>query len=275
MTFATDETSQADSQPRLFFEITHGATTYYVASADRDIIYNGFTFAASPSMGMEIAINPLTAAWEYVLVLPTTHPLVARYTAMGGVPPKQITVTARRMQLTSGQVQQIHIGYVTSMGIDGHQAKFRIPSRTGASLDRNLPPVLFDSTCANVLYDNACTVIRASYAVTTTAFVVDGKTITVASIGGNPDNWAQFGELLHVPSGERMTITQQIGTQVTMQFPIYELHNGDAVQVFAGCDHAVATCNSKFANKDNFTGSPNKPTRDLYLPTGLGVMEYT
>lgn len=271
--FATDEASQSDSQPREIYEITHGVTSYYVAKDDRDIIYNSHTFVAAPSSRMELTINPLTVAWELQLLLPVTHPLVKRYLAFGGVPPKQITVTARRQQLTSGQFQQFHVGYITGMTIDGHMAKFRVPSMTSTSLDRNLPSVLVDSTCANILYDGWCTVARGSFAYTGTALIIDGRSITVDSGFAQADQWAQFGEFLHTPSGERMGIVSQVGRIVTLQYPIYELKAGDAIQLFAGCDHTITTCQSKFSNKSNFLGGPQRPTRDLFLPTGIGIEE--
>lgn len=39
---------------------------------------------------------------------------------------------------------------------------------------------------------------------------------------------------------------------------------GDAVTVYAGCDHAVATCFSKFVNVPNFGGLPHLPTVNPY-----------
>jgi uncharacterized phage protein (TIGR02218 family) len=275
VSFDVDEQSQSDSQPREFFEITHGVTSYYVASGDRDVLYNGNNFAATPSARSEWMVNPLTGAdGDMILTLPARHALAQRYVALGGVPPKQILLTARRKQLTSGEVLRFWQGYVTGVAFERHLAKFRIPERNQQSLQRRLPTVRVDTTCRNVLYDSWCQVARATFTVSTAAAFVDGRVINVGSVGGNPDQWAQRGELVHVASGESMMITSQVGVQLTLQYPIPEMKAGDSVQVVAGCDHSIATCVSKFSNAANYSGLPQRPTRNLFLTTGLGVEEY-
>jgi uncharacterized phage protein (TIGR02218 family) len=271
-TFDTDETSISDSQPREFIDAVHGVTRYGFALGDRDILYNGFNYVASPSARGNEKIDQATAQTNFEVTLPANHPLVARYVAMGS-PPQQILVTARRLQLTSGQVQQVWSGYVTSLSIQGHLAKFLVPQRTQQALQRRLPTVLVHTSCGNVLYDSWCQVARASFLVSTTVIFGDGRTLKVATMSGNPDQWAQGGELVHVPSGERMTIVDQTGQQLTLQAPIYELHAGDAVQIYAGCAHDIGTCRDKFNNVVNFSGLPQRPTGNPFAPTGLGALE--
>ena len=271
MAFADDETSVETSQPREFYEIVHGATSYYVASGDRTITYNGHAFVATPSSRLEVAVSAVSATWEFVLALPASHALARRYVAMGGVPPQKILVTARRMQLNSGQVQQLHVGYVTSVSFDGHLAKFAVPGRVRAAMTRPLPTVLVDTRCGNVLYDAWCTVSRAANTVTTTITGTDGRIVFVSSVGGNPDGWYTYGELVHVPSGESMGIIDHTGGRITMQYPIAELLPGDSVQLVAGCDHLIGTCKTKYNNVVNFSGLPQRPTTNIHNPTGLGV----
>jgi hypothetical protein len=92
-------------------------------------------------------------------------------------------------------------------------------------------------------------------------------------------DWAKFGEFVHVASGERMTIRLQTDlnpgvstvADLSLQMPIVGLQIGDSVEVYAGCDWLVQTCNGKFGNKNNFGGFPELPTKNPFIPAGYGV----
>jgi hypothetical protein len=276
MTFDADERGVETSQPREFIEISHGTTTYRVACGQRDIYYNGALFAAiTPAARGEQVTPTTTGNAEMAISLPSSHALVARYLAVGGVPPRQILVTVRRLQVTSGQVEQIWIGYATSLSIDGHEAKLLVPSRAGQSLTRKLPVILVDTACQHILYDAGCRADRNANTYAATVGAVDGRDITVAFGGGHPSTaeWARGGELVHVPSGERMTITDQVGSNITMQSPIAEMKTGDAVQVVAGCAHDLTACFNTFNNVVNYGGLPAMPSKNPFFPTGTGVGE--
>lgn len=270
-TFNDDEVSRADSRPREFIEINHGSTYYYVATGDRDIAYNGHTFVATPSARSELRVDTSTGQVVLEVSLPATHALAQRYVALGS-PPRQILVTVRRMQMTSGEVMQIWIGYVTALSFAGHEAKFAVPMRGGQALQINLPTMLVDTLCTHVLYDHGCQLDRAANTITATVATVDGRDVTVSSISAKPDHWADNGELIHVASGERMTVTEQVGTTITMQAPIVELHVGDSVQIAAGCKHDLDACGT-FGNVVNYGGLPQRPTGDIYIANGFGVVE--
>jgi hypothetical protein len=275
MTFDADERGVETSQPREFIEISHGTTTYRVACGQRDIYYNGALFAATaPAARGELRFDQVTSLVAMEIQLPANHAFVARYLAMSS-PPRQITATVRRQQLQSGDVQTIWIGYVVSIAIDRHTAKISVPARTAQALTISVPTMLVDSSCTNVLYDAGCAAVRGSFTISATVSAVDGRSVTVSSMSGNPDQWAQFGELIHVSSGEQMMIIDQTGTAITMQAPIAEMRLGDSIQIAAGCDHSIDTCSLKFSNVVNYGGLPQRPTSDIYLPHGFGIREQT
>lgn len=299
MSFDDDERS-VDSQPREFYEIAHGTnlfdlgvpppglsggtplpggvaiaptSVYRIASGDRDIIYNGFTFTAMPASRTELQINPLTAEFSLVLSLASEHPFARRYTAVGGVPPQQVTVIGRRKQLNSGDVQQFLDGVVASAAFEGSLFKLSIQDRVKYALDRQVPSVLVDSICANVLYDSWCGVNSNTVLQNAVVNTVYGRIIGVSTVGGNPDQWARGGLIAHLASGEVQTIDDQSGLTITMQYPIAELKSGDSVAIFPGCDHTATTCRDKYSNISNFAGAPSRPTKNPFISSGLGVEE--
>ncbi len=267
------EASVESSQPREFYELVQSAAvTYRIASGTRDIIYNGNTFVASQIARTDLPIDLVTQPGSMTLALPLSHPLVQRYVALGS-PPRQIAVTIYRRQLGVGD-EVTFVGLITSMGIEGHLAKFLLESRFARLMSRRLPVLTASRICPYVLYDANCTVPRSSFTVAPFVISVDGRVVVVSSMGlGHPDQWAKDGELVHVPTGERMPIVDQVGTQLTLQSPIPDIAVGDALQVSAGCAHDIITCRLTFSNQVNFGGFPQLPNKNPFAPNGLGVVE--
>ncbi len=270
-TFKEDEESIEDSQPREGLEFILPAVTYRLASGVKDLVISGQTFRATTIDRAEAPVSALTNNADIEVSVIVSHALPQRY-LRGGIPPRNIVVNIRRQQLRSGATELVWSGTVTSMSIERHVAKFLVSSRAHEALQRRIPTITVGRECAHVLYDTRCGVIRNSYRVNTTATTVNGRAIGVSSMGGHPDGWAKYGEIVHVASGERMTVTSQIGTNLEIQLPLVDMKSGDAVEIYAGCDHLIATCYSKFANQHNFGGFPQLPRANPFIVGGIGIL---
>ena len=276
--FLDDESGAESSLPREFYDISqNGSTIYRIASGSRDVTYLGNTYTAFPSARTDIAIEQTAAEMQLVLTLPLSHALAQRFTAQGS-PPRQVQVTAWRKQVNSGLVERIWFGYITSMAIERHIAKFAIPSRFRRNLDRAVPTVVIDRSCPHILYDGVCRIDPAGFTQATTVVSFDGRRITVVSVGAFGDNnYAVGGDFRHNATGEYQTILEETAIDVsgnvtfTLQLPIPELKDGDAVTIRAGCAHDIDTCHNKFANEVNYGGLPYMPSGNLFLPSGYGV----
>lgn len=275
MTFDTNLQSIEDGAPREGIEIKHGTTVYRIATSSRDVTINGNKFTASPAARGEVSIEMLQESDDLSITLPTSHAFVQRYN-LAGNPPRVITCAV--WQQRDGEARRIYEGLIESCEVasgqaSGHVATFRMASTAGRATRRRLPVLTAGRRCPYVLYDANCLVSRPSFRQVTTVASHDGRTCVVASIGSFVDQYAQGGELLHVASGERVTISSQVGTTIVIQFPIVELRDGDAVHVFAGCAKDIFTCRDKFANLSNFGGLPELPTGNIFLPNGLGIYQ--
>lgn len=278
MSFLDDESGIQSSEPREFYEIIQSlAVTYRIASGVRDVVYDGKTYTAAPAARTEIAAPMIGDTDDgLTLALPLSHGLVQRYLAQVS-PPRQITVTIYRMQ-ASGDVEQLRSALITSMAIDGHLAKFLIPSRMSRALSRPMPGITVGLICPHILYDAQCQIDPTAFTVTTTVSLVDGRTVTVPTnaLFGD-ENFAYLGDFKHVATGETQTIFAEtpinIDGTVTFQLqsPIPGMVIGDSVQIRAGCQHDVATCHDKFANMVNYGGFPNLPSNNIFTPGAFGV----
>lgn len=272
-TWQDDEEGAETSQPREGIEIITPATTWRIATGSRDIVIDGQTYRAQPADRGKVGLSFVGETRELEIRLPVSHAFAQRYIA-AIVPPRSVLVNVYRKQVTSGSRERIWQGKVTTASVDGHVASFLAPSTSGETITRRLPVLTAGRGCPHVLYDDNCKVPRASFTVTTTVTSHGGAVVTVASVGSIPS--AVFGELIHVASGERMTIFAQSGVgdrALTLQFPIHELADGDTVQIAAGCAHDITTCAVTFENQANFGGAPHMPFDNPHIPSSrFGVI---
>lgn len=271
-TFLEDESGTETSIPREGYSIEYPSVTYRLTPHTRDQTLDGLVYRKSTISRGEIGVSTTSGKRELSFTLPISHPLVQRWMA-NSTPPRRITVNFYRGQRTSGQVEHVWSGYIAAMSlVDLNLARFRVPSKLGSALERRLPTISADELCPHILYDENCRVDRLDGIVYAAITEINGNTVKLSTISGQVDGWADWGELLHLASLERMTVREQVGTLVTMQAGIVEMHLGDAIELYAGCDHSVATCRSKFSNEVNFGGFPDMPDNNIFIPTGFGVI---
>lgn len=256
MSFDQDERSIENSQPRDLYVFTLPVVTYRLTSAVRDQTINGVVYrSATISRGQAKPSTADGSPGELEIELVASHPLVK--SCLSIVPPP-VDVAIYRKQTTSGEYELEWSGRVVATSCSRHVAKLLVVQDIDRAITRRIPTISVGRECAHVLYDSRCTIDRNLFRIDTTIVLADGPDVTVASIDGKPDGWAQFGELLHVASNERITITSQTGTTLKIHLPL-PMQSGDAVHVFAGCAHDIDTCRTKFANHLNYGGLPDLP----------------
>lgn len=274
MGFLDDEAGVELSEPRQVLKIEMAGTigqVHRIALGTRDIVVDGAKYTASPAARSDLKTPVLGVDAFLEVTLPLAHAVPQRWMA-GGVPPKRVVMTLYRQQLNSGEFQIDWKGVVEAMAIEKHVAVFRIPSEMTRTAQRRLATITAGRTCVHVFGDSNCRIDRDDFRDDANVGTFSGRDVTLTGFS-QVSGWATFGELRHEASGEGMSIFEQAGSVVTMQLPIYGLAAGDAVQVFAGCDHTLATCQSKFSNVENFGGFFAMPKINPFLPGGSGVRE--
>lgn len=136
-----------------------------------------------------------------------------------------------------------------------------------------MPRNYYQMTCNNTLYDRACGLAQASYAITGTVTAVngDGSLNLALSSGVNTDNWFKLGSL-YWQTGANAGLSRGIknsaslGTVVALYQPMPNtIAVGDTCTLYPGCDKTRGTCNSKFQNVKFFRGTPFVPQPEVVL----------
>jgi len=145
------------------------------------------------------------------------------------------------------------------------------PGRTVATIKVNThlellnlqwPWRLFQPGCARTLFDAACTLNKASFAVS--CAVTSGSSLQFLHTNyAQPNGWASAGTLTFTSgalNGQSYAIKTQVGGVISLLVPLAVLPSiGDTLNVYPGCDKTMATCDGKFSNLPHFQGQPFTP----------------
>jgi uncharacterized phage protein (TIGR02218 family) len=152
-------------------------------------------------------------------------------------------------------------GKVTSIGSTlGGTSRLTVSSWL-VLLKNASPRNLFQAGCLRTLYDAGCGLNPASFSATGTVTAAGQQTFTCALT--TADYYSQ-GRIVFT-SGANAGITRTVkvntaGGVFTLARPLPAIAAiGDTFTAYAGCDHSMATCSSKFANLARFKGQPFVP----------------
>ncbi len=164
-----------------------------------------------------------------------------------------------------------YIGEITR--IDGiFKAELR-----SAQVDMNIAKgKVYQSFCNARLGENPCgiDIEDPNYKISVTVLSLDNSfTITTSLISGFANNWFSFGKAVWL-SGKRegksdiiiLHKNESAKSVISFSEPIIDWVNvGDNLNLYAGCDRHLSTCQDKFSNVVNFQGFPHIPGSDFIL----------
>ena len=255
------EESVSDSAPFELYEFVGTYKNYYMTTDAIPHILNSFTFNPVAGMkrgGLKVGTHDDDNV-DITIDIPIIEQIVKDY-AFQTTPPS-LSVTIYRLQRDAGTYVAYWKGPIASITVNDEFATFRIPSKFGSILQGNIPNVYVQPPCNNVLFDELCKVPRVANSLDTQVTAIEGRNISIPSIGAFPNGWFIGGEVAIPARNERRMIVNQSGTVLTINYEFSRIAVGTAIQVTAGCDHSYSGANGcpKFANQRNFGGCPFVP----------------
>lgn len=273
MTYDADERSVSDAQPAELYTITTPTTTYYLTSYDTDITFGGHTYSKAPIDRGSLTVDPIGQSREIVLTISLDHAL-AQDLLVGGVPQSLVSVRIDCLMLRAAVTRMLGTWSIVNIGSDGVHVTLVMHNALDVKVGGvRLPILVAQRLCNHGLFDPGCTLAQSSFQVATilVSVSVDGLTVTLAGVGGHPDQWAQFGKLINGTDSEPRAVLSQVGAVITIDVPFRSTTPGGSMTLVAGCDLSPYTCRDKFANVVNFGGHPLLPEDSIQSPTGIGV----
>lgn len=269
MTHATQENSTEGARPLELYRFRVGGATYEYTSSGAPITRGALTFEPIAISRSDDPQGPEDRDNVLEVEMPGDNPFAALYYNI--VPGVVAELTIQRFHLDDPDDELITIfqGLVASVAFedDGQVAKVAaLPMASATS--RPIPRFTFQALCNHVLYDPRCKVADTDpdfRLVGEVSAADDGdRTITVTGANSKPDGW-WTGGFVEADSGlDRRMILEHVGNVLTLLLPLAEYPVGEDVTLYAGCDHTITTCKSKFDNTINYGGFAFIPSRNIF-----------
>ena len=273
MTYSAFETSQEGSQPVEVYTFLIGAQAFRYTSAEDTVTLSAIDYAPESISRGTLEDGAEERDTNLSLVLPATNPVARQF--LFSIPGQRVKIQIdryQRLDTPTPEVIRIFDGFVHSVTYEGNGKTASMSCRPAvAVLNRTIPRFAFHAQCNHVLYDSGCQVddtdpaFRVSSGSVT---AVSGRVLTVSGLSGSfADGFFDGGFVEVVGSSDFRMILSHTGNDLTLLLPFST--DPTTVNVFAGCDHSIATCKAKFDNVINFGGFPFVPTRNPFQ-TGIG-----
>jgi len=268
MSFTNQERSVEAGQPIELFDFRLGSESYLWTTNPTPVTYNSLTYQPLEIRREALLFSQDSRAEGLTITVPATMALVRKF--INSVPGQIATLTILRVHRNDGanELIQFFKGKAMTVGftLNGIEAEINVVPIT-ADLANTIPRFKFSGVCNHVLYDSACTVAQSLFRYQDEVTGVAGTTISVQGLAAKGTGWANGGYVA-LPSGEFRQIADHTGDDIRVLIPFPSSPLGQTVEVFAGCDHSIATCKSKFNNVTNFGGFAWVPLKNPFN-TGL------
>lgn len=136
------------------------------------------------------------------------------------------------------------------------------------NLKLQMPRNLYTPGCLNTLFDSACGLLSADFAVNTTIGANSSPSRILCDLS-QPQGWFTQGvvEFLEgVNVGIKRTVRLHEAGSLLLTLPLLEMPEiGEAIRVYPGCDKRLDTCTNRFNNRARFRGAPFVPVPETSI----------
>ncbi|MFV5662263.1 DUF2163 domain-containing protein, partial [Acinetobacter pittii] len=136
------------------------------------------------------------------------------------------------------------------------------------NLKLQMPRNLYTPGCLNTLFDSACGLHSADFAVNTTIGTNSTPNRILCELS-QPQGWFTQGvvEFLEgVNIGIKRTVRLHEAGSLLLTLPLLEMPEiGEAIRVYPGCDKRLDTCTNRFNNRSRFRGAPFVPVPETSI----------
>lgn len=279
MTYDAFADTIEDSRPVEVYRFVQGGVVFDFTSAEDEVIVDGVTYEPETISRGRIAQSPTDRNNTLQVTVPSSNAFVSRFKA--SVPASRASVTIKRVQrgdFPGPESITIYEGFVASVAFENELSEAVIACKPVESASsRAIPRFSYQSLCNNVLFDDNCKVddTDSRWRLTAVVSAQSGATITVPGAGAFGADW-WVGGFVEIDGGDDLRlVVAQSGNDLTLLLPFPASAVGRTVTAFAGCDHTIETCDTKFdtpedtdSNVINYGGFAFVPTRNPYQ-TGL------
>lgn len=261
-TYDVYEESSAQGSVVELYTLAMGSTIYRMHTSIEPVINS----AGDDFFLVSVSRGNISTGQEYLeIALPGDHLFSLQFTTIA--PGQTATLTIQSYHRGApADVRVIYKGVVRSVAFTENAANSALSVvPLTAAFKKDIPERTFQASCNNVLFDPDCKVSAGSFSFTDDVTAIVDNVVTVAGLEtAKGDGWSTSGYVAYGVLDYRL-ILEQDGDDLVLVLPFHEAVLGNNVTVYAGCDHTIATCDSKFSAADDFGGCPYVPTKNIFI----------
>lgn len=269
MTYSSQEISLESGRPVEVYEFALGSEYFRFNSGEDTITVDGNSYPPLEISRTTIVVSQEQQGDLISVKLPARTALVRKY--INVVPGQQGTLSIFRIHRgdVDEEFELIFKGLVRSVAftLNGLDAEIAIQPLT-SGLSRTIPRFVYSSICNHVLYDTRCKVNSNLFRYQDDITDITGSAYTINGLSAveRPDGWATGGFVVSPNGTDYRLIIDHTGDVLTLLLPFPEdVRDGQTVEIFAGCQHDIDTCSSKFDNITNFGGYNWVPRENVFV----------
>lgn len=260
MTYDAVESSAHGGQPVELYRFSSGTRKWLYTSADAPFVYQTETYEPYPlKRGAFRQTQELTKATLDILAA-RDLPFVAD--AMASPLVGVVVLTIYRRHRSDAEMTLWWKGRVDGVRFAGSEATIGC-SPLATSLKRIGLRRPAQRQCPHALYGVGCNLTEAVWSASGALVSHIGANVTSGVFALQPNGWWVGGKILL--EGVPRFIVGHAGDTLTLSAAVPGLAQNAGFVVSAGCDHAPATCDSKFGNALNYGGAPWFPIKNPFF----------
>ena len=266
MTFNAQETSIQDGSPVELYEFVRGPTTFRYTSNDTDYVFETKTYEATTLVRSGLEDTGELPKSNLKIEARRDFPVSELFR----LPPPSDVVTLKILRVHRTDAGQEGATIWLGRGINAEWKGARSELTCESLFTALRRPGLrrpYQRSCPHLLYSAPCGVSDIAYKETVAVTGVLGPVVSADEFALQADGYYAGGYVRWERAPglyERRAIRGQTGGSITMLYPLEGLEIGASIDVYPGCDHSLATCNSKFSNLANFGGFPFIPIKNPF-----------
>ncbi|HCQ9869382.1 TPA: DUF2163 domain-containing protein [Acinetobacter baumannii] len=180
---------------------------------------------------------------------------------------ERIFMDAQTPTDTSAGTLVLFEGRIVEPEFDRYEIKASVVSDVDG-LKLQMPRNLYQPGCLNTLFDSACGLRSADFAVNTTIGANSTPNRILCDLS-QPQGWFTQGvvEFLEgVNIGIKRTARLHETGALLLTLPLLKMPEiGEAIRVYPGCDKRLDTCTNRFNNRSRFRGAPFVPVPETSI----------
>lgn len=168
---------------------------------------------------------------------------------------------------TSAGTLVLFEGRIVEPELDRYEINASVVSEVD-DLKLQMPRNLYTPGCLNTLFDSACGLLSADFAVNTTIGANSTPNRILCDLS-QPQGWFTQGvvEFLEGANvGIKRTVRLHESGALILTLPLLDMPAiGEAIRVYPGCDKRLDTCMNRFNNRSRFRGAPFVPVPETSI----------